>query len=903
MVTSRFRPPENSADEDANPQRTLPGKTPAESGGARRSETPPADAGAAPARDAGRAPKDSGAGPSGKREESRPASRRASSARRARPDGAERRRRPQNPKSGAASGKRDESESLRELRQLLFAEEARRIEQVEREVRERPVSAAQVEPVLVEAIELRQNKDAQGLGRSLAPSFDKAFKRSVQQHPEEIAEAISPVIGPAIRSSIRNAISSLVESFNRTLDHSLSPRSIGWRLEAWRTGKSFGEVVLLRTLEYRVEDLLLIEKESGVLLQHLSNGIGPSDPDMVSGLLTALRDYAADSFNRAPEGTDSARSGPAAASTGAGARSSEFGVQPQRTLDSFQVGDLKVWLADGPHAVLAAVVRGHPPQSYKNDLQDTVDLIHKDFAREFAEFDGDCAPLAGALPKMELCLQEAKRPGHERRGLGAAVWVGLALLVGLVALAIWAGFSWRENSARREAWRGYVADLEKTAGLFVISHEADIDGDEGEQFRVSGLRDAVSEEPAAILARSGLDPAWVDNRWELYESRDPAIVLERARRRLAAPASVQLQLEDNGVLRLEGKAPSSWIASSRSVAPSIAGVQSIDSSRLEAEDREAILFERIRDVLQPPQTTRLVLEDGILRAEGRASADWVAEACLLARTLESVERFELEGLEVPDEAPDPMLRIRAVLAPPASVTLVLDEKNLSVSGHATRSWAERAVWAARVLHEVESVDMSGLEVDEDPELLRERALLAFRPPPGVEIRIDDGVVHVSGSASLRWLEESKRLALRVQGLESSDFSRVEVPSLDRFDSLAASLSTLSIEFGLAVATVSAPMDETIDDVAEKILGLVEEANREGFGIRVEVIGNTQDRVLTSKGRALGRARSRAVVEALISRGVPASLLASTEAAAIEAPIGQESPHITRRVTFQVRRIE
>ena len=68
-------------------------------------------------------------------------------------------------------------------------------------------------------------------------------------------------------------------------------------MTAWRTGKSFAEVVLLNTLVYRVEQVFLIHAQTGLLLQHVvADAVTAQDADMVSGMLTAIRDFARDSF-------------------------------------------------------------------------------------------------------------------------------------------------------------------------------------------------------------------------------------------------------------------------------------------------------------------------------------------------------------------------------------------------------------------------------------------------------------------------------------------------------------------------------------------------------------------------------------------------------------------------------
>lgn len=69
-----------------------------------------------------------------------------------------------------------------------------------------------------------------------------------------------------------------------------------------RTGASFAEVVLRHTLLYRVEQVFLVHRESGLLLHHLTaQSIAAQAPDMVAGMLTAIQDFARDSFQVAQE--------------------------------------------------------------------------------------------------------------------------------------------------------------------------------------------------------------------------------------------------------------------------------------------------------------------------------------------------------------------------------------------------------------------------------------------------------------------------------------------------------------------------------------------------------------------------------------------------------------------------
>ncbi len=188
--------------------------------------------------------------------------------------------------------------------------------------------------MLPEAIILRTMQDEQ-LTKAVVPTIEQAIHNSVKQDLNILSDALFPVMGPAIRKAVSTALKTLTESLNQTLDHSLSPQSIKWRLEAKQTGKSFAEVVLLRTLVYRVEQVFLIHKQTSLVLQHaVADAVAVQDADLVSAMLTAIQSFVQDSFN----------------------------VSPEDVLNTLEFGELTIWIEPGPQAILAGVIRGNAPQ-------------------------------------------------------------------------------------------------------------------------------------------------------------------------------------------------------------------------------------------------------------------------------------------------------------------------------------------------------------------------------------------------------------------------------------------------------------------------------------------------------------------------------------------------------------
>ena len=433
-------------------------------------------------------------------------------------------------------------EDLAELRELILGAERRRLQELERRLEAASVTREDLAELLPEAIVLRAGRDRQ-LARALAPTVENAIGESVRRNPRQIATAIFPVLGPAIRKAIAEALAGLVASVNSAVEHSISPRGLKWRLESWRTGIPYPQIVLKHALVYRVEQVFLIHAETGLLLSHVwTPELPPSDADLISGMLTAIRDFVADSF---------ARDGDAGG------------------LRRFSVGELTVMVEQGPQAVIAAVVRGQAPDELLARLQDTLERVHLEFADALAGFQGDASPFEPARPLLEECLAtvvSTDRRGGERRPAAWVPWaVGAVLVVAALAL-----LQWRSE----QRWQRAVERLESEPGIVLTHAERD-----GGRWSFAGLRDPLAPEPAALLAGVA-DTARIAGRWEPYISLRPELVLARARQALAPPATATLALAGD-TLRLGGSAPLAWLAATARRTALAPGVAALDLSGVE----------------------------------------------------------------------------------------------------------------------------------------------------------------------------------------------------------------------------------------------------------------------------------------------------------------------------------
>jgi OOP family OmpA-OmpF porin len=424
------------------------------------------------------------------------------------------------PSDSVANGEKHVAE-FAALRKLLLGPEQNRLEELSQELESREVTADEIADRLPEAIALSGSRDDQ-LGRALGPTIETALKESIRRDPQEIATAIFPVLGPAIRKAIAETMAGLVRSINNAVEQSLSVNGVKWRVEAWRTGMPYAEIVIKHALVYRVEQAFLIHAESGLLLEHASApDLQLPDADLISSMLSAIQDFVKDSFH--PE-------------EGA-------------TLRTFSVGAHTVQVEAGPRAVLALVIRGEAPSEVLQKEQDTLETIHLEFASQLADFTGETSVFAPARPLLESCLETVLTTDQPRRK-GGLVWLRWAVPLFLVVAAV--AFFWIRSTMR---WNRALAALRAEPGYVVV------DASRGfRQWNIGGLKDPSARDTRKVIAAAGVTPPTLAGKWEGYLSLDPIMVGARAKQSLD---SIERIVEGERVLFDPGSADISDVAASR----------------------------------------------------------------------------------------------------------------------------------------------------------------------------------------------------------------------------------------------------------------------------------------------------------------------------------------------------
>lgn len=819
------------------------------------------------------------------------------------------------PIGSALAGEPARDSEMEALRTLLLGVEQSKIDEIQQRLDAAQLDADKLSRLLPAAIQIRANQD-QELADSLSSTIGNALQTSIKENPQPLVDAISPIMGPAIRLSIRQAINSMVQSLNTTLEHSFSVQGLKWRLEAFRTKKPFAEVVLLNSLVYDVEQVLLVHRRTGLLLQHVVADSDEStiDADLLSGLLTAIRDFAQDSF----------------------------GAKKEDSLHDFRVGKWDVWVEQGSQAVIAGVIDGEAPLKLKTTLKESLESIHIRQRQALEEFDGDTTEFELSRPALESCLQFSHKSRSKKKKISPALWLVPTAI--LLAIATWLFFSVRENWR----WSDYLAQVKLEPGVVITDS-----GKRDDHFFVEGLRDPSSRDPQTLLQASPLDPARVEARWKPYESHDPQFVLQRARQQLQPPASGQLTLQGN-VLHVSGEAPRSWIERARELGPLIPGVSRINTEQIIDSD---LAWHAYLDQLrsEPGLVVTTALErDGQYYLSGLRDPLSRDPQTLVSGTGLDPQRLTADWKR--HDSTEPAFALRRAenqLNPPPTVELQLNEGVLQVTGEASREWIRRTEWHGATIPGVNRVDIEQLRdrdqhwrntveqlrhqpgivvtaeerrgdhyviaglrdplaIDpadlfrkhgiaagqvrgrwepyhsEDRALTVLRASKRLRPPPEVTAELQDRILQLRGRASHEWIVQAQLDQATIPGIVRIDYAELVDVELEQISILTQKLHQLVVHCDAGSAAMRPDQEPTVKIAAETIDALDSAAHAIGKRLRVDIVGHTNGTGPPAAIDQLQQQRAENVIAALVGRGVKSRLLV------VRSELDRKQPNDTAR---------
>jgi hypothetical protein len=277
--------------------------------------------------------------------------------------------------------------------------------------------------------------DHEALVAAVSPILSDAIRKQVREDRDAMVESLYPLIGQLISRAVAESIRDLARTIDRRMRTSFSPAYLLRRAQARARGVSDAELVLRDALPFRVSELFLVHRESGLLLLHLPSamqvgrpdGAGSENADLISGMLTAIRDFAQDAFGSGQEGG----------------------------LDEIQYGNRRILIEACQHVYLAAVVDGVEAAGFRERLRETTLEVENAYIDALKRYDGDASRFAASEPRLAALLAE-QGPSAEESGLNARqkriLALGAAVLTLCMAVTCVAGAAGARNALRRPAY-------------------------------------------------------------------------------------------------------------------------------------------------------------------------------------------------------------------------------------------------------------------------------------------------------------------------------------------------------------------------------------------------------------------------------------------------------------------
>ncbi len=238
-----------------------------------------------------------------------------------------------------------EKDKLSILKDILLTDEreyadtiSKKIEHLEKIINERKHLSSKISPIVDKKLETF----TENIPKNLGSTITKTLKEEIKNSKDEVVEAFYPIMGKMIKKYIAQEIKLLSERINRQLESSFSPKSWKRRFKAWFGGVKEEELIISEISSAKVEQVLLIEKNSGILIASYSK-TETIDKDMISGMLTAIKSFVEDAFQK-----------------------------KNQSLELIEYELYNIHIQSFVSYYIAVVVSGNYTTSFKNKLQDVI---------------------------------------------------------------------------------------------------------------------------------------------------------------------------------------------------------------------------------------------------------------------------------------------------------------------------------------------------------------------------------------------------------------------------------------------------------------------------------------------------------------------------------------------------
>lgn len=239
---------------------------------------------------------------------------------------------------------------------------------------------AQIKPLMGDLVGQAIHEQREEMAEALGPVMGEAIRVQIRDSRQEMVESLYPVIGSTIQRALAEFTLELQRNIDARLNRTFGPEGVFRMALARLRGVDPGAWALRQSLPFNIRGLFIIQHDSGLLVApYVPTASDLSGTDLISGMLTAIRDFTQDSFGRGQQDED---------------------------LDEIQYGDQRIIIGNGAVVYVAAVITGVEPEGFRAQLHELAADLHVRHEAALRHYTGDPATIPDLRPRLEdFCMR------------------------------------------------------------------------------------------------------------------------------------------------------------------------------------------------------------------------------------------------------------------------------------------------------------------------------------------------------------------------------------------------------------------------------------------------------------------------------------------------------------------
>ncbi|MCK9491473.1 MAG: BON domain-containing protein [Sulfurimonas sp.] len=251
-----------------------------------------------------------------------------------------------------------------------------------------------ISPIVNELIDRNYINSKDKIAAQIAPLIGSAIRVQIKSQKDEVVDALYPVMGNMISRYVAKTFQEMLESINKQIQEGLSFRVIKRKIQAKIRGVSETELLLSQNANSNIRALLLIHKESGIVLAHAQNPLAPiNEPEMLASMMSAIKSFINDWIEK---------------------------NQEHKELGEIEFGGNKITIEDAGYSYFAIITDGPLYANSHKKIRKVLESIVVEHGDSIREFHGDLSSFSNMtiykkisyLLKSESLKQESSKKIH-----------------------------------------------------------------------------------------------------------------------------------------------------------------------------------------------------------------------------------------------------------------------------------------------------------------------------------------------------------------------------------------------------------------------------------------------------------------------------------------------------------